>query len=336
MQINPGNKERRALSDSKSKWVHDDVKPAHLQACKKSSEEIFGLAISTLMWSADFKKHLQVIEKMLGLIETAPQDLMECVDVIFKWTSVKLGESNNTAFQSSVYDFFQKLFDFLIGQSYLFWEHEADVMIPLLCEKVGNNNAILRVKVKTLIKQVFEMYDNKKTLLLLIKYGATNKNLKSAGEALDEIAICLQKMQSVPFGESQIKIIAKLVDNKDPNVRENSIVCLSEIYKVLDEDIWRVVGTVPLKVKGLLEQRFRKVKGGLGASASNTNLPTNLRKTESAAVNKGTPKKVSPRGGGKDALTKSFNPGLKTQTPRTQGLKFARPDGAQDSSSGQQ
>jgi len=126
-------------------------------------------------------------------------------------------------------------------------------MIPLLCEKVGNNNAILRVKVKTLIKQVFEMYDNKKTLLLLIKYGATNKNLKSAGEALDEIAICLQKMQSVPFGESQIKIIAKLVDNKDPNVRENSIVCLSEIYKVLDEDIWRVVGTVPLKVKGLLE-----------------------------------------------------------------------------------
>ncbi len=68
--VNPGNKERRALADSKSKWVHDDVKPAHLNACKKHSEEIFGMDVSTLMWSADFKKHLQVIEKMLGLINT--------------------------------------------------------------------------------------------------------------------------------------------------------------------------------------------------------------------------------------------------------------------------
>ncbi len=91
-----------------------------------------------------------------------------------------------------MYDFYSKLFEFLISQSYLFWEHEADVVIPLLCEKVGNNNAILRQKVKALIKQVFNMNDPKKTLLLLIKFGANNKNLKSAGEALDEIAIYLQ------------------------------------------------------------------------------------------------------------------------------------------------
>lgn len=40
---------------------------------------------------------------------------------------------------------------------------------------------------------------------------------------------------------------------------------------MLDEDIWRVVGTVPLKVKGLLEQRFKKVKG-LGSSNSRLNV----------------------------------------------------------------
>mmetsp|Transcript_39875 Transcript_39875/g.52188 ORF Transcript_39875/g.52188 Transcript_39875/m.52188 type:complete len:199 (-) Transcript_39875:2434-3030(-) len=186
---------------------------------------------------------------------------MECVDIIFKWTNVKLNESNNTAFQSSVYDFYGKLFNFLIEKQYLFWEHEASVVIPLLCDKVGNNNATLRQKVKALIKQCFEMHDQKKTLLLLIKYGATNKNLKSAGEALDEIACFLKVLGSVPFGESQIKIIAKLVDSKDATVRENSLSVLTEIYKVLDDDIWRVIGTVPLKVKGLLETRFKKVKG---------------------------------------------------------------------------
>ena len=200
--MNPGNKERRAAADSKSRWVHDDVKPVHLSAVKKQSEEVFGAEVSTLMWTADFKKHLKVIEKIVSLIDSAPQDLMDCVDVIFKWANVKLNESSNTAFQNSVYDFFNKLFEFLIAQSYLFWEHEADVVIPLLCRQVGNNNATLRGKVKALIKQCFEMHDPKKTLLMLIKFGGQNTNLKSAAETLDEIAIYLRSIQSVPFGEA--------------------------------------------------------------------------------------------------------------------------------------
>lgn len=81
---------------------------------------------------------------------------------------------------------------FLIEGQYLFWEHEAEVVIPLLCDKVGNNNAILKQKVKALIKQCFEMHDQKKTLLMLIKFGAQNKNLKTAAEALDEIAYILR------------------------------------------------------------------------------------------------------------------------------------------------
>jgi len=48
----------------------------------------------------------------------------------------------------------------------------------------------------------FEMYDPKKTLLLIIKFGAMNKNLKSAGESLDEIAIYLKTQNTVPFGEN--------------------------------------------------------------------------------------------------------------------------------------
>lgn len=203
---------------------------------------------------------------------------MECVDIIFKWTNCKLIESNNTAFQSSVYDFYAKLFEFLIENQYLFWDHEADVVIPLLCDKVGNNNSTLKQKVKALIKQCFEMVqDQKKALLLLIKYGAQNKNLKSAAEVLDEIAIYLRSLGSVPFGEAQIKVIAKLVDSKDASVRENALGVLSEIYKVLDDDIWRVIGQVPLKVKGLIEQRIKKIKTN-NSSSNNlrlSNAPTN-------------------------------------------------------------
>lgn len=49
---------------------------------------------------------------------------------------------------------------------------------------------------------------------------------------------------------------------------------LCEAYKVLDDDIWRVVGKVTEKVKGLLEGRFKKVKG-LNSSLSSNNLQFN-------------------------------------------------------------
>ena len=120
-------------------------------------------------------------------------------------------------------------------------------------------------------------------------------------------------------------MIAKLVDSKDSAVRENSICVLSEIYKQVDEDIWRVMGTVPLKVKGLLETRFKKVKGGLNSSASNLNLSAKRHARVS-------PKRIGGGSSGQEALTKSFNPGLKNSstTPRATGLKFNNASAAPD------
>ena len=72
---------------------------------------------------------------------------------------------------------------------------------------------------------------------------------------------------------------------------------LSEIYKVLDDDIWRIVGKVSIKVKGLLEQRFKKIKG-LGASSSNLGV------SKQPASKTG----ASPRRSLNASLNKSFNP----------------------------
>lgn len=160
-----------------------------------------------------------------------------------------------------------------------------------------------------------------------------SKNLKSAGEALDEIAVHLRQIQSVPFGEQQIKIIAKLVDSKDSAVRENAICVLAEIYKQVDEDIWRVMGNVPLKVKGLLETRFKKTKG-LGASSNNLNMSA-ARSNKRGASPRGSGATSKPNiSTGQEALTKSFNPGLKTQTPRV-GLKFNAGQGIAAAADGQ-
>ncbi len=126
----------------------------------------------------------------------------------------------------------------------------------MLVDKTGNNNQILKEKVKKLIKISFTIYDKHKCYNYLIA-GLNSKNLKTKAECLDEIAEFLL-INGVDYTtEKEIKTIAKLADNPDKNVRENSVKVMAEVYKHLDEDIWRIMGEVSTKSKGLFEQRFK-------------------------------------------------------------------------------
>jgi len=167
-----------------------------------------------------------------------------------------------------VYDSLSTLFAWLTSEQYGFQEHEAYVIVPMLCEKSGVNNAILKNKIKALLKQTFELYDHKKNLGLIIKFGCGSKSLKSVAESLNEVAFFVKQNGVDHLNEKDLKVIAKLADNSDSGVREGSLQVLSEAYRILDDDIWRVIGKVTEKVKGLLEGRFKKVKG-LGSSSSN-------------------------------------------------------------------
>ena len=56
------------------------------------------------MFCNDFKKHVQILGKCVGMIQTQPHNLVEVIDIIFKWIYIKLAESNNTTFAVNVYD----------------------------------------------------------------------------------------------------------------------------------------------------------------------------------------------------------------------------------------
>lgn len=69
--------------------------------------------------------------------------------------------------------------------------------------------------------------------------------------------------------EKDLQQITKMVDNNDKGVRENALTFIAEVYLKLDEEVWRVLGPLNIKVKGLLEARFKQIKKG---SAGLTNL----------------------------------------------------------------
>jgi len=114
-------------------------------------------------------------------------------------------------------------------------EHEAYVFVPLLCDKSGINNTILKEKVKKLIKQCFTIYDQKKCIQLILKFGVGAKNLKSVAECLDELAVFIRENGVEFITEKDLQLVAKMADSPDKGVREGALTFLAEIYKILDE-----------------------------------------------------------------------------------------------------
>lgn len=226
------------------------------------------------MFSQDFKLHCECIDAFKMLINNQSLNILEILDLIFKWSLVRLADSGNTKFSINIFDFFAVLIVHLKDCQYKLWDFEAAVIVPLLCEKTGLNNHILKEKVKTLIKMVFDICDTQKCYTLIVSHGLNSKNLVAQAECLDEIAEFILKEGIDYSGEKEMKLVAKMADNPSKAIRENALKVLGEAFKHLNENIWRVIGDVTPKVQGLLEQRFKKLKGGPLNSSLQTLQPS--------------------------------------------------------------
>ena len=200
------------------------------------------------MFSTDFKLHVEVVEKFNNLIQEDPEGLREILDIIFKWSLVRLLDSSNTKFAVTIFDFYATLIPHLEETEYQLWDFEALIIIPLLCEKSGINNNILKDKVKKLMKMLYGIYDRQKCYNLIVQYGLNAKNLRAQAECLDELSEFLQKFGVEYSAEKEMKLVAKMADNADKCIRENALKFMGEAYKLLDDNIWRVIGDVTPKV----------------------------------------------------------------------------------------
>ena len=70
--------------------MHEELKPDQVEKVKTYCEQIFGLATTKLMYCDDFKKHVQILGKIVGMIDKQPANLIEVIDIIFKWIFIKL------------------------------------------------------------------------------------------------------------------------------------------------------------------------------------------------------------------------------------------------------
>lgn len=140
----------------------------------------------------DFNKHIKCCEKIASLIEVQPEKMLEILDILFKWTNLRITESSNTQLLKSVFDLYDGLLDLMIENDYTMLEFEALVLLGSLCEKSGHNIAQMKEQAKLLIRKCFKAYPDKDTFRIIINAGIKGMtNQKSMAECLEEIYLYL-------------------------------------------------------------------------------------------------------------------------------------------------
>ena len=77
---------------------------------------MFGQDSISHLFESDQKRYTIALDRFQLMIEEQPDDLMQVIDVVFKWVCLKLDEhEKDVAFSIKIYDFLAVLFVFLLA-----------------------------------------------------------------------------------------------------------------------------------------------------------------------------------------------------------------------------
>lgn len=82
------------------------------------------------------------------------QQFFQVLDLIVKWMFIKSNECSNTSFLNSVLTLIEEIFETCRQNAYQFMEAEGTILISMLVEKTGLNNATLQKKVIELLLSI--------------------------------------------------------------------------------------------------------------------------------------------------------------------------------------
>jgi hypothetical protein len=72
-----------------------------------------------------------------------PSEMLEVLDLIFKWANLRMTDSSNTQLSTSILDFFAILIRTMHESGYQMVDNEASILLGTLCDKTGINNKVL-------------------------------------------------------------------------------------------------------------------------------------------------------------------------------------------------
>jgi cytoskeleton-associated protein 5 len=254
-----GSKDKRLDLDCRSRLSVEELREEVVERTKECLRQSVSPDLFTQLFSPDFKKQCLGL-KHLGELTADLDHAIEILDVILRYFYIRLMESSNTQVTKAILELIAALLASLAAADYTLHEAEASVLIPILCEKSGQNSASFRQQFRALIVSCVQVFPPGRVFSYVLQ-GLSSKNARSKVECLEALATLVQQ-QGLAVGQPKdYKIVVRFVSNADSNVRSSAVNVLAEAFKLAPEKIWQLVGEVTDKTRDILDQRFKTISG---------------------------------------------------------------------------
>lgn len=302
-------KEERSKKERKLKWAFDEPRQEFVDSLKEQAALCVSTAMHVKMFAADFRLHQKALDDLTTCIEQNKKETIENLDVILKWITLRLFDTNLTSLRKTL-AYLEALFGMLSLQDFHLSDYEANVFIPLLIDRSGaNSSEPIKLAMRGLFKQLCNVYPSSKTFRFVLD-GLKSKNWRTRVECLDELTSLINRQGlAVCAPAKALPAIATHLADKDPSVRTAALNTFLQAYAYAGEDLWRYIAGIPENQRAMLEAHFKRDKlksegadgvvasparshSALGSTSTPSHSPVKSRSTGNLSAKRGT---VSPQ-----------------------------------------
>lgn len=189
-------------------------------------------------------------------------------DLLFKYVAIRLTD-NNTSIALKCLDLLHQLIIVLRSQEYHMSDYEANAILPCVLAKFGDPKVAFRDRIRSdILRKITNIYPPSKVLGHYMEEGLPSKNSRVRTECLTELAHLFHRygtqICSLP---KTMPLLAVHISDRDNGVRTGALMAISEVYKVVGDAVWQLVGELPLRDRSLLEERLRRVTVSVSSGA---------------------------------------------------------------------
>ena len=253
------------------RWEFDTPHTDHIRYVKTQLEKCMDLPLLEKFLDNDIQKLESAVKIIVGpscLKGPCEKEVINCVDLLFKFISMKLTEKNNTRILKVSLDLLKQLLEVLSDKSYTMSDNEASCIIPFIVQRMGNPNETLRKEIRNILQLFTHIYTVSK-IYMITSVGLISRNSKLKVDCIEVLGELIRDQGTAvctPTPQKAIETLAKSLSDADHKTKTAALTCMVYVYNHIGETLFKFVGHLQPKEKDLLQDKIKKY--GMAPSSS--------------------------------------------------------------------
>jgi cytoskeleton-associated protein 5 len=268
-------KDAREKKEQKKRWSFEEPREEFVDLLREQMGVCVSDELLEKMFSSNFKDHVEAVDFLSSTCtEEYYSVILQCLDCILKWISLRLFDMNTAPVLRST-QYLLNLFSLLHKMGYNLSTYEADVIFPYVAEKCGSNNTAIRENMRLILRKGMEVVLPVKLTMILARHLRT-KNFRSRVEIMDVIQDCIfafgQDVLLAPSLSKLLPAIGRYLDDRESSVRDAAVRVFVAAHSHLDDELFDQV-KFPAKVADSVTEKVRKDSAALKDAAKGSTEP---------------------------------------------------------------